>query len=92
MKDCGISGFMPSPPDPLNLFMNIPVTMREYEQGLNSAGGALSFDEPVSKKGDFVILRALQDSCIVVMSACPQDILKINGQNPTDAHFVVLDA
>ena len=31
--------------------------------------------------------------CVVVMSACPQDILPINGRNrhPTEAHYQVLD-
>lgn len=77
-------GFQPSPPDPLNSWMNIPVALRDGK----SAGGGLSFDPPVSRKGDFVVLRAMQD-CIVVMSACPQDILKINNQAPTEAHFIV---
>jgi uncharacterized protein YcgI (DUF1989 family) len=43
---------------------------------------------PVSKKGDFVELRAEFD-CIVVMSACPQDILIINAKNPVEVHFSV---
>lgn len=83
-RDCGVTGFQPSPPDPLNLWMNIPVALRDGR----SAGGGLSFDPPVSRKGDFVVLRAMQD-CIIVMSACPQDILKINNQAPTEAHFIV---
>jgi hypothetical protein len=38
-----------------------------------------------------VILRARMD-CIVAMSACPQDILPINGaaRQITDAHYQVL--
>ena len=69
-------------PSPLNLFMNIPWTQE----------GALSFEAPVSKPGDFVVLRAEQD-VIVAFSACPQDILPINGRNtaPTEAHFEVID-
>lgn len=85
-RDCGIQQFYPSPPDPLNLWMNIPVELRDGR----SAGGGLAFDLPVSKKGDFVVLRALLD-CVVVMSACPQDILKINNQSPMEAHFYVSD-
>ena len=67
-------------PSPLNLFMNIPWTQE----------GGLSFDPPVSRPGDYVVLRAEID-CIVAMSACPQDILPINGRsgNPTEAHFEV---
>jgi len=42
------------------------------------------------KPGDYVVLRAEID-CVVAMSACPQDILPINGQGvkPTEAHFEV---
>lgn len=90
-RDCGISSFFPSPPDPLNLFMNIPVKLRQVDNKSISAGSDVSFDAPVSNKGDYVVLKALQD-CIVVMSACPQDILKINNQDPRDAHFVVSKA
>ena len=69
-------------PSPLNLFMNIPWTQE----------GALSFEAPVSKPDDFVVLRAEQD-VIVAFSACPQDILPINGRHtaPTEAHFEVID-
>lgn len=67
-------------PSPLNLFMNIPWR----------TDGMLSFDPPVSKPGDYVILHAESD-CVVAMSACPQDILPINGKanQPTEAHFQV---
>ncbi len=70
-------------PSPLNLFMNIPWTQE----------GGLSFEAPVTKPGDFVVLRAEQD-VIVAFSACPQDILPINGQHtkPTEAHFEVIEA
>ena len=67
-------------PSPLNLFMNIPW----------KDDGALSFDAPVNSPGDNVVLKALIP-CIVAMSACPQDILPINGVagKPTEAHFEV---
>lgn len=71
-------------PDPFNLFMNIPVAGEGYVKGL-------SFDAPVTKAGDYVVLRADRD-VVVVMSACPQDVLEINGKNPSDAHFQVLDS
>jgi len=65
-------------PSPLNLFMNIPV----------HDDGALSFDPPVSTPGSHVLLRAEMD-LVVAFSACPQDILPINGVGhlPTEAHF-----
>ena len=72
----------PETPSPLNLFMNIP-----WE-----AGGGLAFAEPVSKKGDYVLFEA-NLAVIVAFSACPQDILPINGATraPTEAHFQILD-
>jgi len=67
-----------SVPAPLNLFMNIPWTQE----------GDVSFDAPKGKRGDYVKFRAERD-LVVVMSACPQDILDINGRKPMVAHFVV---
>lgn len=80
MADLGLKE--PETPSPLNLFMNIPWT----------AQGALSFDEPKTKPGDVVTLRAEMD-CVVAMSACPQDMVPINGADcvPTEAHFEVVD-
>ena len=70
----------PEVPSPLNLFMNIPWT----------AEGGLSFDAPVSTPGSYVVLRAEMD-LIIAFSACPQDLLPINGRDgkPTEAHFIV---
>ena len=67
-------------PSPWNLFMNIPV----------GPGGGLSFEPPACKPGDYVLLRAEMD-CVVAFSACPQDILPINGVacKVTDAHFEI---
>ena len=69
-------------PSPLNLFMNIPV----------HADGSLSFDPPVSTPGSYVVLRAEMD-LIIAFSACPQDMLPVNGVGltPTEAHFEILD-
>jgi uncharacterized protein len=71
----------PETPSPLNLFMNIPWT----------EGGVLSFDPPTTRPGDYVVLRAELD-VVVAMSACPQDILPINGTTgtTTEAHFRIL--
>lgn len=79
----GLIGLRPPEcPSPLNLWMNIPV----------SPEGETSWGVPVSKPGDYVVFRAELD-CIVAMSACPQDILPINGTDgvPKEAHYVVLD-
>ena len=70
----------PETPSPLNLFMNIPWTQ----------AGELSFELPVSTPGSYVALRAEMD-LVIAFSACPQDILLINGRgrHPTEAHFEI---
>ena len=77
LEGVGLGGY-PFTPSPLNLFMNIPV----------KGDGTLSFEPPVTSKGQFVAFRAEMD-LIVAFSACPQDVLKINDQMPTEAHFTV---
>ena len=47
--------------------------------------GVLYSDEPWSRPGDYVMLRALTD-LICVSSACPDDTSPANGWNPTDIH------
>jgi uncharacterized protein len=71
----------PDVPSPLNLFMNIPWT----------ADGTLAFAPPVSRPGDLVRLLAEQD-LLLVMSACPQDLVPVNGadQRTADVHFRLL--
>lgn len=71
----------PECPSPLNLWMNIPVA-----DGLN-----VEWRAPVSKPGDYVVLRAEMD-CVVALSACPQDLVPINGaaMTPTEAHFAII--
>jgi uncharacterized protein len=71
----------PTCPAPLNLFMHIPWTVE----------GALAWEAPVSTPGSYVILRAEIDQ-IIAFSACPQDILPINGTTgkPVEAHFALL--
>ncbi len=71
----------PTVPAPLNLLMNIPVL----------DGNRVEVRPPVSTPGSFVTLRAEID-CIIAFSACPQDILPVNGLalRPTHAHFEIL--
>ncbi len=49
------------------------------------------FDEPWSRPGDYVLMRALTD-LVCVASACPCDIDAANGWNPTDIHVRVYAA
>jgi uncharacterized protein YcgI (DUF1989 family) len=67
-------------PASFNLWMNIPVLPT----------GDLEWRETVSKPGDSVTFRALID-CVMVMSACPQDVIRINACNPVSAQYTVLD-
>ena len=67
-------------PAPLNLFMNIPWDL----------DGNISFEPTVSSAGDSVLFRAEVDT-IVVASACPMDIVPINGPGggtPVDVELI----
>ena len=68
-------------PDPLNLFMNAS----------RSRDPALELVPPVSRPGDHVVLRAERD-VIVVLSACPQDMVPVNGpmMQPMDVHVELI--
>jgi uncharacterized protein len=68
----------PVTPSPLNLFMNVPV----------AADGQLAFRSPVSNPGQYVSLRAEID-LILVLSACPQDLVPVNDMMPADVHVLV---
>ena len=72
----------PETPAPLNLFMNIPVV----------DGNRVEVRPPVSTPGSHVTLIAELD-CIAAFSACPQDMLPVNGldMQPTEAHLEILD-
>jgi len=47
--------------------------------------GVMYSDEPWSRPGDYVMLRALTD-LVCVSSACPDDTSPANGWNPSDIH------
>jgi uncharacterized protein YcgI (DUF1989 family) len=71
-------------PSPFNVFMNIPV---------GEDRNSLSFQPARCKPGDHVVLRAEMD-CFVVFSACPQDIVPINGPGgakPRDVRFEIME-
>ncbi len=60
----------------INLFFNTGI----------DASNQMYFDEPWSRPGDYVLMRALKDM-VCVSSACPCDIDAANGWNPTDIHL-----
>jgi uncharacterized protein len=68
-------------PQPINLFMNIPVRDE----------GELGWEPAPTKPGDSVTLQAVID-CVIVVSACPQDIVSINNNDPTPIAIELLDA
>jgi uncharacterized protein YcgI (DUF1989 family) len=68
-------------PAPLNLFMNIPWDI----------DGNITFEPTVSAPGDSVLFRAEAD-VVVIASACPMDIVPINGPGggtPVDIELVL---
>ena len=67
-----------------NIFMNIKVETDDR---------TLSTLPTVSQPEDYIVLKAEMD-CIIAFSACPQDIVSIQGSDdntPHDAAFVILD-
>lgn len=70
LSDVGLRGD-PVVPQPVNVFMNIPVT-----------GGELRWLPAISSPGDAVTFEAVLD-CVLVVSACPMDLNPINGERPT---------
>ncbi|KAJ9630238.1 hypothetical protein H2204_008599 [Knufia peltigerae] len=75
-------------PDPLNVFMNVPVL-----SGLDreSGGGRIECVPPQSKPGEYLVLRAERD-VIAVMSACPNDLIKgVNAGKCLGVEYEVLD-
>jgi aminomethyltransferase len=65
----------------INFFYNTAV-------GKNNA---IFLDEPWSRPGDYVLLRAMDD-LVCASSACPDDIDPANAWNPTDIHLRVYPA
>ena len=51
---------------------------------------AIGMDEPWSRPGDFVLMRALTD-LVCFSTACPCDVDPANGWNPTDVQVRVYD-
>ena len=64
-------------PCPFNLFQN---TQYHPKRGLE-------YKPCVTKHGQYISFRAEMD-CVVVFSACPQDLIGVNPE-PTEAHFEI---
>ncbi len=71
----------PHTPQPLNLFMRTSL----------SSNGELTILDPISRAGDTVTFRALQD-LIIVLSACPMDLNPVGGSSITDLEIAVSEA
>ncbi len=69
-------------PNPINFWMNVPVLDNDR----------IALNAPVSRAGDFIVLRALQD-VVVIFSACPMDITPVNGEDriPKSVAYEVMD-
>ncbi|WP_436975814.1 DUF1989 domain-containing protein [Nonomuraea angiospora] len=68
----GLGLAIPVTPQPVNVFMRIPV----------ADDGRLSWLSSISRPNDAITLEAAMD-CVFVVSACPQDLVGINGHEPT---------
>jgi aminomethyltransferase len=62
----------------INFFFNTGVDAHQH----------LTLDEPWSRPGDYVLLRAMTD-LVCASSSCPDDIDPANGWQPTDIHIRV---
>lgn len=67
---------IPLTPDPLNLWMNVPI----------DSNNNLDFCAPPSKPNSTIQLKSIGD-CLIIMSACPQDITPVNGNNKAPSHL-----
>jgi uncharacterized protein len=66
-------------PNPINFWMNVPVT----------DNSCLALEPPLSKPGDLLVLRALEE-VVVVFSACPMDVTPVNrGRTPRSVAYEV---
>lgn len=66
-------------PQPINVFMCIPV----------GPSGDFSWLPAASRPGD-AITFAVEMDCVLVVSACPQDLNAINGERPTAMEIEIL--
>jgi uncharacterized protein YcgI (DUF1989 family) len=66
-------------PQPFNVWTNFHL----------NADGTFEIRAPVSRKDDYILLRAEMPS-VIGISACPQDITQTCAQNPTDLLIRVL--
>jgi uncharacterized protein YcgI (DUF1989 family) len=69
----------PGIPQPVNVFMRIPV----------DPSGDLSWLPAPSRAGDAITFAAAMD-CVFILSACPQDLNVINGDQPTAMEIEIL--
>jgi len=60
----------------INFFFNTGIDAHQH----------MTLDEPWSRPGDYVLLRAMND-LVCGSSSCPDDIDPANGWNPTDIHI-----
>ncbi|ALX50107.1 DUF1989 domain-containing protein [Lentibacillus amyloliquefaciens] len=67
-------------PDPINLFMN----------NVLDEAGDYEIHEPLSKPGDYVRLKALEE-VVVACATCSQDMAPVNGWNVTSLKMQVME-
>ncbi|MEH7124876.1 urea carboxylase-associated family protein [Bacillus sp. JJ1773] len=68
-------------PDPINLFMN----------NVLDDQGDYVIEEPLSKPGDYVRLKALED-VVIACTTCSQDMAPVNGWKVTSLKMQIVEA
>ena len=81
LAHCGIAA--EQVPNPINFWMNVPI-LTDHRIALHA---------PVSKPGDWIVLRALRD-VVVIFSACPMDVTPVNGEDrtPKSVAYEIIDS
>lgn len=72
LGELGLASVAPEPPQPINVFMDIPV----------APDGSLRWLPAPTSPGDAITFRAELD-CVLVLCACPQDLAGINAGDLT---------
>jgi aminomethyltransferase len=94
-EDVGYPGHVNCSENISNALLPYGVAPRKGWEAINfffntgvDANNQIHMDEPWSRPGDYVLLRALTD-LVCSSSACPDDIDAANGWDPTDIHVRV---
>ncbi|ONI86435.1 Urea carboxylase-related aminomethyltransferase [Actinosynnema sp. ALI-1.44] len=78
MRELGVG--VTTVPQPVNFFMDIPVTLQDVIEWRSSPAAP-----------DAAVTLQAEMDCLVAVSACPQDLVDINGMRPGPLEIEILD-